>query len=224
MENAIDMIRADHNAIRTSFAGFSETMEEEERRHLVRELLIDLQTHADLEERLFYPWVVEQGLGESYAEIAEEEHHAVELLVLDLSGLEITHAHLTSKLIVLQEMVDRHIEKEEGVILSFGERAPREALEGLAHQMAERRPQSRIQAEKAIQSRPGSGKTEDNGRRTSEGDGPASGVASQPQAGNASGTGTGEAVGMDPPKAVEGDKVGEASWESFPASDPPPMR
>ena len=111
MKTAIDMIKADHSALRTSFAAFSETTKVEDRQHLVRELLIDLQTHADLEETLFYPWVLEQGIGESYAEIAEEEHHAVELVVRDLSGLEITNSHVTSKLLVLQEMVERHMEK-----------------------------------------------------------------------------------------------------------------
>lgn len=80
---------------------------------VVPDICDELTVHAEIEERIFYPAIrghVENlDVNEAY-----EEHHVAKVLIEELQALTPDDDSYEAKAVVLMEMVEHHVEEEEG--------------------------------------------------------------------------------------------------------------
>src|SRR5690348_3956737 len=112
--NAVDLLRKDHHAVKALFREFDAAEKLEEKARIVRQSLDELEVHASVEEKVFYPAVREDSpdAGDKLDE-ALEEHHAARLLMHELRGMSPEDERFDAKFRVLAEMVKHHVKEEE---------------------------------------------------------------------------------------------------------------
>ena len=107
--DAIVMLRDDHRSVEKLFKAF-----ERGDLQVVPRICDELDKHADLEERVFYPSVRAEVDGEDDDVLeAVEEHHVVKLLIAELRSLDASDETYKAKATVLMENVRHHISEEE---------------------------------------------------------------------------------------------------------------
>ncbi len=106
--DAIVMLKDDHRAVKKLFAKL--------KGHdvsVVPAICRELTVHAEIEETVFYPAVREcvemLDVNEAY-----EEHHVAKVLIAELAEMDPADDYYEAKAVVLMEMVEHHIEEEEG--------------------------------------------------------------------------------------------------------------
>lgn len=119
MPSATQILREDHNKVKDLFERFESAESEAERRRIADTALRELVVHSALEEELLYP-ALRDRIDAKQVDLAEEEHHVVELLVKELDGLK-DPARLEAKFRVLAENVRHHIREEEAELLPEAE-------------------------------------------------------------------------------------------------------
>jgi hemerythrin superfamily protein len=94
-----------------------ETADRKEQRQLFKEIRAELDTHARIEESIFYPAVAEhEELKDTVLE-SIEEHKQVKTLLREMSRLGSTSEKFKAKLKVLADNVEHHAEEEEEQVL-----------------------------------------------------------------------------------------------------------
>ena len=112
----IEMLKEDHEKVKGLFEEF-ENAEGREQADIAATAIIELEVHADLEEKLIYPAIREQIDEDEVMNEAVEEHHLVNVLIKELKKLKPKDEVFQAKFKVLGELVKHHIEEEEGEIL-----------------------------------------------------------------------------------------------------------
>lgn len=112
-EDAITLLREDHRKVEKLFKEFESAKGDGRKERLAREICLELSVHAAIEEEIFYPaceGVVEEDLlKESYV-----EHDAAKLLIAEIeSGSGESDDFFDSKVKVLKEEIEHHVEEEE---------------------------------------------------------------------------------------------------------------
>jgi len=85
-EDAIAMLKADHQRVRDLFQEYEAAQDQQAKRDIAEEAFVELEMHAQLEEQVFYP-AVEDETDEQGQELVEEslqEHQAVKDLIEEL--------------------------------------------------------------------------------------------------------------------------------------------
>src|SRR5664280_2475846 len=89
-ENAVDLLDADHKAVKQMFIDYSALCEDpapaEARRALAEKICQALTVHAKIEEEIFYP-AVREAIGEHVLEEREEIFLKAQQAPIDLRGL-----------------------------------------------------------------------------------------------------------------------------------------
>jgi len=80
---------------------------------VVPDICTELTIHAEIEERIFYP-AIRGEVEKLDVDEAYEEHHVAKVLIAELQGMKPTDDRYEAKAIVLMEMVEHHVEEEEG--------------------------------------------------------------------------------------------------------------
>ncbi len=115
--DCLDLLIADHNRFRGTFARFRTAHEEDnvaEMSSLVNLMSQDLKIHTTIEEEIFYPAAHE--LSEEIGETIDEglqEHHVADVLDAEIKGLTPGDDAWVAKVMVLIEGVEHHAEEEE---------------------------------------------------------------------------------------------------------------
>ena len=135
--NAIDILTADHRVVD---GYFQEVKANEDRNHqkTYKKIQFELDAHAHIEEKIFYPYLLEHGNKELQKIVREgiEEHRQVKLFLAELDELSGDNDRFKAKLQVLMEDVEHHVEEEEDEMFPLVEdQVPREVLEKLGNQM-----------------------------------------------------------------------------------------
>ncbi len=115
--DCLDLLIADHNRFRGTFARFRTAHESDdvpEMATLVKLMSQDLKIHTTIEEEIFYPGV--HDLSEEIGETVDEglqEHHVADVLDEEIKGLTPGDDAWVAKVMVLIESVEHHAEEEE---------------------------------------------------------------------------------------------------------------
>lgn len=112
--DAIEFLTEQHRETESLFEQFEEAGDLARRGEIAEEIIQDLELHTTLEEAVFYP-AVRDSIPEMQAELLEdfEEHHAVELLLKELGGMNPSDERFDAKVTVVKTQVQHHIQEEE---------------------------------------------------------------------------------------------------------------
>jgi hypothetical protein len=149
--DAIALLKEDHRKVEELFKAFEEARGEGRKERLAREICLELSVHTALEEKIFYPAcdgkVDEELLNESYV-----EHDAAKVLIAEIdAAMGESDKFFDSKVKVLQEEIEHHVEEEEKPKSGLFAQA-RDAdldLGALGERLAARRSELRADYEKA---------------------------------------------------------------------------
>ena len=112
-QDAIALLKDDHRKVEQLFKDFEKASGDSRKEELAQEICLDLTVHATIEEEIFYPAcegkVEEDLLKESYV-----EHDAAKIMIAAImSGKGESDEFFDSKVKVLQEEIEHHVEEEE---------------------------------------------------------------------------------------------------------------
>ena len=113
-QDAIELLKEDHRAVEKLFKEFEDAKGDGRKQKLAHQICLELSVHAEIEETIFYPacegTVDEDELKEGYV-----EHDAAKLLIAEIVANESADDEFfDTKVKVLQEEIEHHIEEEEG--------------------------------------------------------------------------------------------------------------
>jgi hemerythrin superfamily protein len=122
---ATDFLKRQHREVEKLFAQILKTDDADERADLAGEIAAKLEVHTAIEEEIFYPAYrdgaetkkVEDAVLEAY-----EEHHVVKLVLGELPQLDCEAENFEAKLTVLKELIEHHVEEEEGTMFPDAEK------------------------------------------------------------------------------------------------------
>ena len=112
-QDAIALLKEDHRTVEKLFKEFESAKGEGRKEKLAHQICLELSVHAAIEEEIFYPAcegkVEEDLLKESFV-----EHDAAKVLIAEIeAGKGGTDEYFDSKVKVLQEEIEHHVEEEE---------------------------------------------------------------------------------------------------------------
>jgi hemerythrin superfamily protein len=113
--DVLDMLKKDHQTVTKLFQRFKDRPEDRGRATVLRRICDELDTHARLEEELFYPAVEDAGdaeLGRMVAE-ARQEHARVKQMVRTLREAAYGDG-IDARVAALEQDVEHHVTEEEG--------------------------------------------------------------------------------------------------------------
>jgi hemerythrin-like domain-containing protein len=99
---------------------------------------MELETHAQLEENIFYP-AVNEGTNEGPDLVKEsvQEHETVHQLIQELQGMEHDTDAFDTKFQALIRHVEHHVEEEEAEMFPLAEQELAEDLDEMSEEMQE---------------------------------------------------------------------------------------
>ncbi len=139
--DAIALLKEDHRKVEELFAQFEKASGDGRKEKLARQICLELSVHATIEEEIFYPAcegkVDEDLLKESYV-----EHDAAKLMIAEIaSGPGESDEFFDSKVKVLSEEIEHHVEEEERRMVGLFAQARKAGidLDALGQQLAARK-------------------------------------------------------------------------------------
>jgi hypothetical protein len=138
--DAITLLKHDHREVEKLFKDFESASGDGRKEKLAHQICLDLTIHAELEETIFYPacegTVDEEKLKEGYV-----EHDAAKLMIAEIeANEEADDEFFDTKVHVLQEEIEHHIEEEEGPKGIFAQARKGELdMQAIGKQLAQRK-------------------------------------------------------------------------------------
>ena len=137
--NATALLKKQHRDVRGLFEEVLQVEDPESRRQLCERIGQELMVHTKIEEEIFYPAVRELGdKGEEMVLEAFEEHHVVDLVLVELPEVDPEDERFHAKMTVLQELVDHHAKEEEKEMFKLAQKLGRTELAELGERMEAR--------------------------------------------------------------------------------------
>jgi len=111
--DALELLKKDHRKVKDLFEEAEGTEDEKEQRKLFDEIQTELETHARIEETVFYPAMEKREELKDMVLESIEEHKQVKTLLREMDNLKSDSEKFEPKLKVLMENVEHHAEEEE---------------------------------------------------------------------------------------------------------------
>ena len=136
--DAIAMSKADHQRVRDLFSQYEATRNQATKRTLAAQVFMELETHAQLEENIFYP-AVNEGTdeGPDLVKDSVQEHETVHQLIQELQGMAHDTDAFDAKFQELIRNVEHHVEEEESEMFPLAEQELAEDLDEMSEEMQE---------------------------------------------------------------------------------------
>ena len=136
--DAIAMLKADHQRVKDLFAQYEATSNLETKRTLAEQVFVELETHAQLEENVFYPAVNEEtDKGPELVKESLSEHETVKTLMQALRSMAHDTEEFDAKFQELIQHVTHHVEEEEAEMFPLAEEELAQDLTELKDEMQE---------------------------------------------------------------------------------------
>jgi hemerythrin-like domain-containing protein len=136
--DAIAMLKADHQRVRDLFSQYEASSNRATKRTLAQQVFMELETHAQLEENIFYP-AMNEGTDEGPDLVKEsvQDHETVHQLIQELQGMAHDTDAFDAKFQELIRNVEHHVEEEESEMFPLAEQELAEDLDEMSEEMQE---------------------------------------------------------------------------------------
>lgn len=111
--DAIALLKQDHRTVEELFAQFEKASGDGRKEKLARQICLELSVHAMIEEEIFYPACEGKIEDEDLLKESYVEHDAAKVLIAEIMGGEPSDEFYDSKVKVLQEEIEHHVQEEE---------------------------------------------------------------------------------------------------------------
>jgi hemerythrin superfamily protein len=115
--DAFELLRKDHKKVAQLFKEI-EAASGQSKKPIFSRLKSELDVHAHIEEKIFYPALENKEEARDITLEAYEEHKVVKDLLAELASGNAPEDEWDAKLTVLKENVEHHVEEEEGELFS----------------------------------------------------------------------------------------------------------
>ena len=140
--DAIALLKQDHRTVEELFAAFEKAGGDGRKQKLASQICLELSVHAQIEEEIFYP-ACEGKVEDDLLKEAYVEHDGAKLLIAEIMAGEPSDEFYDSKVKVLQEQIEHHVEEEEKRMDGMFSQARKAGLDmdALGEQLAARKHQ-----------------------------------------------------------------------------------
>jgi hemerythrin superfamily protein len=111
--NALELLKEDHAKVKELFEEAEGTEDAKQKRKIFDQILAELETHARIEETIFYPAMEKHDDLKDMVLESIEEHRQIKTLLKEIDNLKSDSEKFDPKLKVLMENVEHHAEEEE---------------------------------------------------------------------------------------------------------------
>jgi len=139
-KDAVALLKEDHRTVEDLFAQFEKASGDGSKQKLATQICLELSVHAKIEEEIFYP-ACEGKVEEDLLKEAYVEHDGAKLLIAEILTGEPSDEYYDSKVTVLQEQIEHHVEEEEKRLDGLFSQARKAGLDmdALGEQLAARK-------------------------------------------------------------------------------------
>jgi len=111
--DALELLAEDHKLVNELFENIEAAEDDKEKRKIFREIKTELETHARIEETIFYPAMKERSELKKMVTESLKEHKQVKTLLRAIGKLKSGSERFEPKIETLMESVKHHAEEEE---------------------------------------------------------------------------------------------------------------
>jgi hemerythrin superfamily protein len=111
--HALELLKEDHEKVKELFEEAEGTEDLKKKRKIFDQILTELETHARIEETVFYPAMEKHEELKDMVLESIEEHKQIKTLLKEIDNLTSDSEKFEPKLKVLMENVEHHAEEEE---------------------------------------------------------------------------------------------------------------
>ena len=113
--DALELLKQDHQKVKELFKQGQETEDKKQQRQIFKEIKGELETHARIEETIFYPAMEEHEELKDMVLESLEEHKQMKTVLREMAKLSTSSERFKPKFKVLKDNVEHHaVEEEEG--------------------------------------------------------------------------------------------------------------
>jgi hemerythrin superfamily protein len=111
--DALELLKQDHQKVKELFKQGQQTEDKKQQKQIFKEIKSELETHARIEEMIFYPAMQEHDELKDMVLESLEEHKQLKTVLRELGKLAASSERFKPKFKVLMDDVKHHAEEEE---------------------------------------------------------------------------------------------------------------
>lgn len=155
--DAFNLLKQDHRKVEELFSQL-ESSRGQAKLRVFEQIKMELELHAHIEEKVFYPALEESKQTHELVLEAYEEHDVVKKLLRELGRAKTATEEWEAKATVLQENVEHHVEEEENELFTKARAAlSQEDIEELGEELAAEKNRKQRTASKSSGSKKSAG-------------------------------------------------------------------